>query len=424
MFDNVIELINYIENLKKLKKKTNLNHMQSLCDSFSNPEKDLKIIHVAGTNGKGSVSSYIENILRENGYNVGKFTSPYVLVFNERIAYNGVNISDQDLLKYGNYIISKFEEMEKLEIYKPSFFEFMTLLAFLYFSKQKDLDYAIIEVGIGGLLDVTNIIEKPVLTITTSISLDHQNVLGETIEEIARQKLGILKEGVPHIALFQEGLENIFYEEALKKNVPLFFVRKEDFKEIKVSLEVTEFEYLANSYKVKLLGYHQAYNAALAILATKTMEEKGLISLDKAKVQKSLEQTYWPGRLEIISENPLILVDGAHNIGGIESLVNFIKEVKGDKKVIVYFAVSSNKAKDQMILKLDEVADEIVFSEFHYQRSDQAINLIDYSHLKNKRIASFEEIELKKINNTDPNSLILFTGSLYYVSEVIKKLKA
>lgn len=424
MFDNVIELINYIENLKKLKKKTNLNHMQSLCDSFSNPEKDLKIIHVAGTNGKGSVSSYIENILRENGYNVGKFTSPYVLVFNERIAYNGVNISDQDLLKYGNYIISKFEEMEKLEIYKPSFFEFMTLLAFLYFSKQKDLDYAIIEVGIGGLLDVTNIIEKPVLTITTNISLDHQNVLGETIEEIARQKLGILKEGVPHIALFQEGLENIFYEEALKKNVPLFFVRKEDFKEIKVSLEVTEFEYLANSYKVKLLGYHQAYNAALAILATKTIEEKGLISLDKAKVQKSLEQTYWPGRLEIISENPLILVDGAHNIGGIESLVNFIKEVKGDKKVIVYFAVSSNKAKDQMILKLDEVADEIVFSEFHYQRSDQAINLIDYSHLKNKRIASFEEIELKKINNTDPNSLILFTGSLYYVSEVIKKLKA
>lgn len=424
MFDNVIELINYIENLKKLKKKTNLNHMQSLCDFFSNPEKDLKIIHVAGTNGKGSVSSYIENILRENGYNVGKFTSPYVLVFNERIAYNGVNISDQDLLKYGNYIISKFEEMEKLEIYKPSFFEFMTLLAFLYFSKQKDLDYAIIEVGIGGLLDVTNIIEKSVLTITTSISLDHQNVLGETIEEIARQKLGILKEGVPHIALFQEGLENIFYEEALKKNVPLFFVRKEDFKEIKVSLEVTEFEYLANSYKVKLLGYHQAYNAALAILATKTMEEKGLISLDKAKVQKSLEQTYWPGRLEIISENPLILVDGAHNIGGIESLVNFIKEVKGDKKVIVYFAVSSNKAKDQMILKLDEVADEIVFSEFHYQRSDQAINLIDYSHLKNKRIASFEEIELKKINNTDPNSLILFTGSLYYVSEVIKKLKA
>ena len=424
MFDNVIELINYIENLKKLKKKTNLNHMQSLCDFFSNPEKDLKIIHVAGTNGKGSVSSYIENILRENGYNVGKFTSPYVLVFNERIAYNGVNISDQDLLKYGNYIISKFEEMEKLEICKPSFFEFMTLLAFLYFSKQKDLDYAIIEVGIGGLLDVTNIIEKSVLTITTSISLDHQNVLGETIEEIARQKLGILKEGVPHIALFQEGLENIFYEEALKKNVPLFFVRKEDFKEIKVSLEVTEFEYLANSYKVKLLGYHQAYNAALAILATKTMEEKGLISLDKAKVQKGLEQTYWPGRLEIISENPLILVDGAHNIAGIESLVNFIKEVKGDKKVIVYFAVSSNKAKDQMILKLDEVADEIVFSEFHYQRSDQAINLIDYSHLKNKRIASFEEIELKKINNTDPNSLILFTGSLYYVSEVIKKLKA
>ena len=331
--------------------------MQSLCDFFSNPEKDLKIIHVAGTNGKGSVSSYIENILRENGYNVGKFTSPYVLVFNERIAYNGVNISDQDLLKYGNYIISKFEEMEKLEIYKPSFFEFMTLLAFLYFSKQKDLDYAIIEVGIGGLLDVTNIIEKPVLTITTSISLDHQNVLGETIEEIARQKLGILKEGVPHIALFQEGLENIFYEEALKKNVPLFFVRKEDFKEIKVSLGVTEFEYLANSYKVKLLGYHQAYNAALAILATKTMEEKGLISLDKAKVQKGLEQTYWPGRLEIISENPLILVDGAHNIAGIESLVNFIKEVKGDKKVIVYFAVSSNNAKDQMILKLYEVAD-------------------------------------------------------------------
>ena len=163
MFDNVIELINYIENLKKIQKKTNLDHMQSLCDFFSNPEDKLKIIHVAGTNGKGSVSSYLENILLENGYNVGKFTSPYVIVFNERITYNGVNISDADLLNYGNYIISKFEEMETKGIYRPSFFEFMTILTFLYFSKQKNIDYAIIEVGIGGLLDVTNVIKNPVL---------------------------------------------------------------------------------------------------------------------------------------------------------------------------------------------------------------------------------------------------------------------
>lgn len=424
MFDNVIELINYIENLKKIQKKTNLDHMQSLCDFFSNPEDKLKIIHVAGTNGKGSVSSYLENILLENGYNVGKFTSPYVIVFNERITYNGVNISDADLLNYGNYIISKFEEMETKGIYRPSFFEFMTILTFLYFSKQKNIDYAIIEVGIGGLLDVTNVIKNPVLTITTSISLDHQNVLGDTIEEIAIQKLGILKEKVPHIALLQEELECIFIEETKKKNVFLYFVAKDDIKNLKLSLEATEFKFFDKHYKVRLLGEHQAFNAALAILGSKVLEDKKLIFLDYDKVCRGLEKTYWPGRLEIISKDPLMLVDGAHNIGGIESLVNFLKTVKDDKKVIVYFAVSSNKAKDQMILKLDEVADEIVFSEFHYKRSDKAINLIDYSHIKNKRIASEDEIELKIINNSDPNSLIIFTGSLYYVSEVIKKLKA
>ncbi|MFA7051170.1 MAG: Mur ligase family protein, partial [Bacilli bacterium] len=277
MFDNVIELINYIENLKKIQKKTNLDHMQSLCDFFSNPEDKLKIIHVAGTNGKGSVSSYLENILLENGYNVGKFTSPYVIVFNERITYNGVNISDADLLNYGNYIISKFEEMETKGIYRPSFFEFMTILTFLYFSKQKNIDYAIIEVGIGGLLDVTNVIKNPVLTITTSISLDHQNVLGDTIEEIAIQKLGILKEKVPHIALLQEKLECIFIEETKKKNVSLYFVAKDDIKNLKLSLEATEFKFFDKHYKVRLLGEHQAFNAALAILGSKVLEDKKLI---------------------------------------------------------------------------------------------------------------------------------------------------
>ena len=222
----------------------------------------------------------------------------------------------------------------------------------------------------------------------------------------------------------QEELECIFIEETKKKNVSLYFVAKDDIKNLKLSLEATEFKFFDKHYKVRLLGEHQAFNAALAILGTKVLEDKKLIFLDYDKVCRGLEKTYWPGRLEIISKDPLMLVDGAHNIGGIESLVNFLKTVKDDKKVIVYFAVSSNKAKDQMILKLDEVADEIVFSEFHYKRSDKAINLIDYSHIKNKRIASEDEIELKIINNSDPNSLIIFTGSLYYVSEVIKKLKA
>lgn len=420
MFTNIQEFTNWIESQKRFSPKLSLDKMRALCHILGDPHLKLKYIHIGGTNGKGSTVSFLKNILLEADLNVGSFISPYVLEFNERISYNDKYISDADLLYYGNLIISKYPEIEKENIEKPTFFEFLTLLSFLYFANIKDLDIVIMEVGLGGLLDSTNVI-TPLVSAITNVSFDHMNVLGNTKEEIALNKLGIAKDGVPLFTVYDEETKDIFTQEASKSNSPLYFVYPEKATNIMMNLEELSYDYSDfKDIKLHLLGYHQIQNSVLAIEIAKYLTK--YYSITSSNIIEGLHKTLWPGRLEVLSKNPLIIIDGAHNIGGINSLASFIKTIKQDNYLKLIFAVSSDKDKIPMIDTLEKLVDEIVFTKFHYKRSDSASSLYALSHHQNKRVVE-EVSEIIEEVLHEKDKIIIFCGSLYFISEVRSLIK-
>lgn len=417
MFTKLNDLISFIENQKRNEKKENLDYFRKLCFLFNNPQNKKKLIHIGGTNGKGSTVSFIQNILIAAGYNVGTYISPYVICFNERITYNKEYISDDDILRIGNYIISKYDQLDDNQLRHPSFFEFMTLMMFIYFSEIEKLDYVIIEVGIGGLLDITNII-NPVVSAITNVSYDHMNVLGDSLEEIWDNKLGIVKPNTPFLTLNNKDFSYKAIEATNAKNSQLILVDINDVTNIGVTLDHTEFDY-KNFMKLKLnmLGDHQIENAVLALEICMNINE---IKLESSSIYDGLFNTFWPGRLEVVTNDPINIIDGSHNIGGINALCNFIKRIKGDKKIRLIFAVSSNKDKEKMIAMLEQYVEEIIFTHFMYKRSDDSINLYNISHHLNKKIIDDvdEIVEMTKSMNDYIN---IYCGSLYFISEVRSK---
>ena len=239
MFTKTKDLLNYIEQKRGSITEPSLNNMKKLIKLFD-ISNDLKIIHVAGTNGKGSVIAYINTVLLNNKYNVGKFVSPYITSFNERICYNDEPISDSDLLFFGNLIIEKYPLIEKEGLRIPTFFEFITVLALMYFSSIEKIDFVIFEVGLGGIYDPTNIV-SPILTIITSISFDHMQYLGNSLIEIARNKLGILKKNVPLITLDNPNINDLVIKKAKEFSSEVIFVKKENIKKIKTNFLKNKF---------------------------------------------------------------------------------------------------------------------------------------------------------------------------------------
>lgn len=422
MFNNAVDLIAYIESQKRLLPKVSLERFLKICELYGNPQKGLKYIHVGGTNGKGSTVSYIKNVLRSAKFNVATYVSPYVIEFNERISYNDKFIDDEILLEIGNYILDNYYKLEENGLEKLSFFEFVTLIAFIYFSRLKDLDFVVLEVGLGGILDATNII-TPLVSVITNVDYDHMNVLGNTLNEIAYNKLGIVKEGKPLVTIYNEEIIDQVKSVTRSKNSELIIVQKGEIRVKEVSLIETIFDYKEyKNVKLGLLGRHQAENAALAIEVINILRDKYNIKITNEDLYSGLYNTKWPGRLQVVSRCPDILLDGAHNIDGIRRLTEFIREVKNGRYVKIVFAVSANKQKEAMIEMLEEVADEIIFSSFHYKRSDTATNLIELSHHQNKRIEDDLE-KLVRVAKTDIDKLVVFCGSLYFVSELISLFK-
>ena len=424
MFTNVHDLINWVEHQRRFSPKMSLEKVQALCKVYGNPQESFRSIHVGGTNGKGSVTDYLKNICLEHGLHVGTYISPFVTRFNERITYDGFDISDEDFLRYGNIILEQYPEIERLGIELPTFFEFVTILAYLYFKDIKELDLVIFEVGLGGLLDATNVI-KPMLSIITNISYDHMNVLGNTLESIAMNKLGIVKPGVALISGVKEPfLRTLFQEVASSKGSSCSFVDYDQLTMKEISLHKTVFSYKHhNNVMLQMKGSHQAENASLVLEAIDYLNQKSNFKFSLEKCYQGLQKTHWVGRLETVCSNPTILLDGAHNIDGVKRLSEFISSVKQDKFVTLVFAVSADKEKDKMIHQLEPVVDEIIFTQFAYERSDKANIIYELSTHPNKRVCSnVDEIIEEVSKQTD--HLIVFAGSLYFVSEVRPKLLA
>ena len=427
-FTDVNLFINWVEHQRRFSPKASLDKMYFYCSLFGNPQNKFSSIHVTGTNGKGSTVASLRSILRKAGLNVATFTSPYITIFNERIQYNDEFISNEDLLKYANIIIEKYPIIENSGYELPSFFEFITLLSFIYFSEITDLDIAIIEVGMGGRLDSTNVINSD-LSIITNVSYDHMNVLGDTLEKIAIEKLGIVKENTPLICGIKENyLQEIVKNKCLEKNSEVILTALTAF-EIK-KMDIYGSEILINDSKtplrINLAGEHQIDNAMLVYYAIKKLNEiytgkKRNFPISNVLLYEGLNSVSWPGRIEIVSDNPLIVIDGAHNIDAVRRVTSFISKLPYSYKRAVV-SISHDKEKEKMINLLDNTFNEIIFTKYTYERSSTADELYDLSSCANKTITKdIDEAYQLVIDN--PKEFTIFLGSLYLVCDIRKKFK-
>lgn len=424
-FTNINDFINWVQKQRRFEEKTSLDKMRFLSKLFNHPEKKFLSIHVTGTNGKGSTVAYLRSIYEASGAKVASFTSPYVICFNERIYYDGHFISDDDLLKYANLILSKYPEINASGFSYPTFFEFITILAFLYFADQQDLDIAIIEVGLGGRLDATNII-TPICSIITNVAYDHMAQLGNTLELIAREKLGIVKDEIPLVTGSKvKELYPIMDEVCEKHNTRCYKVDLERLSVKKSDLEQSIFSYRdLENVVINLIGNYQIENACLAIDVVRicnnfAMKNKSNLYISNELLIEGLKNTRWAGRFECVSKDPLIFIDGGHNIDCIERVCDFVDTLSvGYKRAVI--SISADKEIDKMLQKIDQTFDEVIFTKYSYARSADCEILYNASCNKNKKIICQLDdcINYVFMNKVD---FTIFIGSLYLVSEIRPK---
>ena len=405
-----------------------LERMEKLLTMLDNPEEKLPVIHVAGTNGKGSVCRYIYEVLLANGYRTGLYISPFLQVFNERMEVDGNQITDSELDKYTNLVLSKVEMMIKNGEESPTEFEIVTAIAFCYF-KDKDCDFVILEVGLGGSGDSTNVISKPVLSIITSISYDHMDRLGNTLEEIAGEKAGIIKSGVPVIVNVEdESAAKVIARKAYERGAPLYDVTRFDYRNISRDLNGQSFdtEIYGTDYRqvfIKMLGLHQIHNAMTALTALEILRREKRISVSKDAFYQGMAKAMQPGRFEVFGAKPFIILDGAHNQGGAESLLETVGEFFLDSRVLMVVGILADKDVDAMIESFSQISDEFIVTEPLSPRALSAKDLESRLLEQNKSVVAIPDMEeaynyaVKKAKNESWDVLI-FGGSLYLVGKI------
>lgn len=395
-----------------------------LLEKLNKPQDRIKTIHISGTNGKGSLVFYLENALFLNNYKVGTFTSPYMTDINDSIEINGQKISNEDYENVLAKIYPIILEMDKINKYVTGF-EIQVAAAFLYFYEKK-VDVAIIEVGMGGRFDATNVMKSPLLSAFTSISLDHANLLGKTLKEIAWNKGGIIKKSRPTFLYPQkEEVYKELKEIADENNSEIY---KFDFSEINIineDINGNEFSFREyKNIKTSLIGRHQAYNASLALSILSYL--KIFFVLDDEKIRQGIYKTTNPARLEIISDEPLILMDGSHNEESINSLISNLNKFNYEK-LILGFSILRDKERAKIIKKLAKYADTVVLTDIDSDRKSDINDLYNiFKSYTDKKIYMETDIE-KAVNKTlelaSKKDLILWCGSLYLMKDIRHFLK-
>ena len=399
-----------------------LGRVRQLLDLMGNPQRDLKFIHIAGTNGKGSTASMSANILQKAGYTVGLYTSPYIFRFHERMQVNGECISDEELIEITQWIKSLADTMES----QPSEFELVTCIAFVYFKRHK-CDIVSLEVGLGGEFDATNTIGAPEVAVLTNIGLDHTELLGDTLEKIAETKAKIIKHGCS-VVTYREpaSVEAVF--EARCKEVGADWT-KADFDSIELvsaSLEGQVFHW--GPYKelhLPLLGQHQLKNAATVLTVMQVLRKRGWNISDDA-IRQGLATVSWPGRFELVARNPLFIVDGGHNPQCIEALVNNVRDYLGGRKLVILTGVLADKDYSEMYRDMVPFATEIVTMTPPNPRALTAQALKAYLDQFGKPVTACDTIAegvalAKKLAGKD--GVVLAYGSLYMVGEIENEAK-
>lgn len=425
MIQNYEEAIEWIHGRLRLGIKPGVKRMEWMMERLNHPERKIKTIHIGGTNGKGSTVCYLREILQESGYEVGAFISPYFEQFNERISVNSHPISDEELVLLVQTIQPLAQELEETELGSPTEFEIITAMALYYFAFIHQVDIVLFEVGLGGRHDSTNVIH-PLLSIITNVGYDHTAILGDTIEKIAFEKAGIIKQGVPVITA-AEKLEAlaVITQKVTETNSKIYLLGKNfsTFHHTSLlngesfSIE-TPFKTLQD-VKITMKGAHQVKNASLAVMAVHYLNTYYSFLIEEKHIRLGLEKAMWIGRFEQISEDPKIIIDGAHNPEGVQSLLSTIETHLHDKKIEIIFCAMHDKNLHEMIDKLANIAQHITFTSFDFPRAASAKELYEICQKAEK---SYDENWMKaideKIASLSHDSVLIITGSLYFLANI------
>lgn len=431
--------MNYISLIEELKKRGSvpgLNAIEGLLEELGHPEDNLKIVHIAGTNGKGSIFAYLSSILIAAGFKVGRYISPTISCYEERFQINGKYITKDKLARLYNIVEEAMKREEEKTGLKPTLFEVETAISFLYFKEEK-VDYALIEVGMGGRMDATNVIRHPELTVISSISYDHQAFLGDTLEEIAWQKAGIIKESCP-VVLSENSDEvcKVIEQEATKKKVKCIEIKPTDYEVLSETPYGSTFLWKEQRYETKLPGRHQVSNAVTALAASEYLFRKDYEKnnarkaiakkLDEMNVKSAQQggiiRTCWPGRLEVLKKEPLFYRDGAHNPDGAKKLAAFLQKYFTNKKIIYIMGVLKDKEYKKMLRYLMPVAKEVYVFKPKNERGLSAQILADtIKEVADVSVTIESDVNaavFRALDTAKPDDVLVACGSLSFMEEM------
>lgn len=426
---NVYTAVQWIHDRKKFADHPSLLRIQHLLYLLGNPERDIRAIHIAGTNGKGSTAAYLCQLFRQANYTVGTFTSPYIRNFNERIRLNGESISDTDLVSLIKMMQPLVEEMDRdPELTGITEFEIITAMMFYYFARKKP-DIVIVEVGLGGMYDSTNVIANPLVTAISTIGFDHMDVLGDTIEEITKQKAGIFKPNVPVVlGRLPEEAQKICVQYAHELQCPVYLFGEDyhvDYLGRSTKRIGEKFTYKDSMRHAKrlvtpLIGKHQVENVAFALQIFDVVAKRDYIRLSTNEIQHALNNVRWPGRMEIFQQEPLIILDGAHNEPAMDCLVNTLETEYQHYHVHVLFSAIQTKNYPEMIRRLEQMENvDITLATFDSPKSITIDQIKSYENDNRITISTnWRKSFFDMLKETDDDDMIVATGSLYFISEV------
>ena len=431
--------MNYISLIEELKKRGSvpgLDAIEGLLEELGHPEDNLKIVHIAGTNGKGSIFAYLSSILIAAGFKVGRYISPTISCYEERFQINGEYITKDKLARLYNIVEEAMKREEEKTGLKPTLFEVETAISFLYFKEEK-VDYALIEVGMGGRMDATNVIRHPELTVISSISYDHQAFLGDTLEEIAWQKAGIIKESCP-VVLSENSDEvcKVIEQEATKKKVKCIEIKPTDYEVLSETPYGSTFLWKEQRYETKLPGRHQVSNAVTALAASEYLFRKDYEKnnarkaiakkLDEMNVKSAQQggiiRTCWPGRLEVLKKDPLFYRDGAHNPDGAKKLAAFLQKYFTNKKIIYIMGVLKDKEYKKMLRYLMPMAKEVYVFKPKNERGLSAQILADtIKEVADVSVTIESDVNaavFRALDTAKPDDVLVACGSLSFMEEM------
>lgn len=425
---NYYEAMNYITEVGNFGSNYGLERTFRLLEILGNPQNDLKLVHIAGTNGKGSTTAMVAKMLNGLGYKVGMYTSPFLEEFEERIQINGDNIPKEILAELVTVIKPAIDTVKEEGFGHPTEFEMITVLMLLYF-KREDIDFGVIEVGLGGRLDSTNVI-TPMISIITSISFDHTNLLGNSLREIAGEKCGIIKRNIPTIIYPQnEEVLEVIEAKCKLENSKLYKVRYNDAELVEIIYKDKPYQVVkvngSRDYilKLPLLGEHQIYNLAVAIKVIEILEEKGFIKIDIKDIEKSIKEVEWKGRLEVLRNKPLIVIDGAHNIQGIKKLKENVEKYFKYKNIYLILGILADKEVEEMVKVITPMAKKVYAVTPNSIRAELAEDLKNEIVKYNKNCKAFDNYNdayLEALDDARENDIILASGSLYMIGDMRK----